>query len=226
MATVADLGLVQHIYQPTHLRGNILDLVFSNKMIVQDVTIIPPILSDHSLIIIALQLEIIPGNNTRHSQVYFKYNEADIQKSKTEFEKWDKKITNSISENKPIDFVYNLFVQGLDNLKETCVPTKVFQVKEGEPRWMTQKLRSALQNQRKLYNKMKKHPSEYTVKRYKNARKNNKISVKNAKKSYLNRKLYKPLLSGDSKPFYRYLRTCRSNASNLIPHLNTLVILL
>jgi len=50
-------------------------------------------------------------------------------------------------------------------------------------------------------------------------RKMNKTFIKQAKKSFLNKTLYKPLLYGNSKPFYSYLKKCRSNESSSIPKL-------
>jgi len=43
--------------------------------------------------------------------------------------------------------------------------------------------------------------------------------IKQAKKSYLSRKLYKPLPTGNSKAFYRHIRNSRENDSNIIPDL-------
>ena len=53
----------------------------------------------------------------------------------------------------------------------------------------------------------------------KNSRQRNKVSIRKAKISYLNRRLYKPLRSGNSKSFHKYLRICRANGSSVIPHL-------
>ena len=43
--------------------------------------------------------------------------------------------------------------------------------------------------------------------------------MKQAKKSYLSKVLYKPRLSGNSKSFYCYIRENKENGSNITPHL-------
>ena len=66
---------------------------------------------------------------------------------------------------------------------------------------------------------MKKNPSDHKTIQYKTSRQRNKVSIRKAKISYLNRRLYKPLRSGNSKSFHKYLRICRANGSSVIPHL-------
>ena len=49
--------------------------------------------------------------------------------------------------------------------------------------------------------------------------KKTKLLVGNAKKSFINKKQFKPLVTGNSKSFYGYLQTYRSNDSNTFPYL-------
>ena len=70
-----------------------------------------------------------------------------------------------------------------------------------------------------LHRKMKRENTYYAIKKYKSMKKSNKKLVQQAKRSYLHTRLYKPLLTGNSKPFFNYLKESRSNASNIIPDL-------
>ena len=54
LSKACDLGLEQHVFEPTHEQGNILDLIFTNKSIVTNVEVLDPLLSDHSIIVIHL----------------------------------------------------------------------------------------------------------------------------------------------------------------------------
>ena len=71
-----------------------------------------------------------------------------------------------------------------------------------------------------LYNAVKFCKSVYNTKRFKLIQKQNRKLIKYAKKSYLAKTLYKPLLKGDSKAFYKYIRQNRESGSNIIPNLN------
>ena len=70
-----------------------------------------------------------------------------------------------------------------------------------------------------MYKIVKQYKSVYNTNRYKLVQNQNKKPIKFAKKSYLSKTLYKSLQNGDSKAFYKYLRQCRENNSNVIPNI-------
>ena len=114
--------------------------------------------------------------------------------------------------------VYSLFCDGMMELRDNCIPTKISKLTQ-QPSWFTNRLRNVVKKQKRLYRLMKETPTSYNVNRYKNIRRQNKKLVKQSKKSYLSKTLYKPLLSGDSKAFYKYLKRSRENGSDIIPDL-------
>jgi len=103
-------------------------------------------------------------------------------------------------------------------MQDVSVPCK-FKIDTRQPLWFTNRLRNTLKKQKSLYNAWKKDSSEYNKARYITVRKYNKKLVKQSKRSYLCKRLYKPLLTGDSKPFYRYIKQNRENGCDIIPDL-------
>lgn len=170
MSTVTDLGLTQHVFHPTHVHGNILDLTFSSEMIVHDITIAPPVISDHSLITISLKL-FLKSNKVPDSKIVYQFHKVDTTKAYSIFSSWKTSIDHAIRENKSIDDVYDIFVQSLFHLRDNCVPTITLKKQSEGPSWMTKILKKALHQQRQHYSAMKKFPSEYNVNRYKVTRK-------------------------------------------------------
>ena len=57
LQSIADLNITQHIFKPTHIKGNILDVVLTDSHIVKSVTVNEPFLSDHSIIDIETEFE-------------------------------------------------------------------------------------------------------------------------------------------------------------------------
>lgn len=217
---ISELGLDQHIFSPTHRLGNILDLVMTNKAIVNNINIIDSVLSDHSIVVSELNLNIscltVPG---QHDIKIYQYSKFDSEKAQALFYTYEKEILESIDTNKDINFVYNLLIQGLNNIREICVPSKTLKTTK-QPGWFSNKIRNALKKQKKLYNTAKHCKSDYNTNRYKLVQKQNKKLIIYAKKSYLTKTLYKPLQNGDSKAFYKHIRQSRENSSNIIPNLN------
>ena len=214
---VFETGLIQHVHKPTHVRGNILDLVFSSHSIIDNITIMPPILSDHSVLVIDMKL--LAPSQKFSCVTHYKYQCVNLESAEGTFHPWREAITTAIAQEKSIDYIYQLFTKGIFQMRDNCVPVLTLKNKPNDPPWMTKQMRNTLRKQRYFYNTMKRWPTNYNKMRYQLARKKNKLAVRQCKKSYLNRKLYKPLLSGNSKPFFRYLKQLRSNEVNDIPSL-------
>ena len=214
---VLELSLEQHVFSPTHRLGNILDLVLSNKAIIDQLEVFDPSISDHGMIIFKLNLSnfSIPAN--QEFKVY-QYGKADLGKAQTIFKEYEEKIRDSINTKSNINLVYSLLLKGLLAVREECVPSKTHKTSH-QPGWFSYKIKNALKKQKKLYTITKFCNSEYSTNRYKLVQKQNKKLIKYAKKSHLAKTLYKPLQNGDSKAFYKHLRQNRENGSNIIPNL-------
>ena len=78
VSKITELSLDQHIFCATHNKGNILDLVMSNRSFVQNVEVAPPTYSDHSLITVKLALSCQIPDDKNEIKV-FVYNQADVK---------------------------------------------------------------------------------------------------------------------------------------------------
>lgn len=215
---ILELALEQHIFSSTHNLGNTLDLVFSNKSIVKFVEVSEPLISDHSIIRIKLSLSCPPTPIDNEYKIY-QYNKANMEKAQSSFEQYEAEIKENIENKRNINDIYNLFVQGLIKIRNECVPSRTIK-KSNQPNWFSNRIKNALKKQKSFYNAAKVCNSEYNANRYKTTRKFNKRLIKQAKKSHLAKTLYKPLQTGDSKPFYKHVRQCKENSSNAIPYLH------
>ena len=216
LSKLSELCYEQHVFGATHNKGNILDLVLSNKCFVQNVQISPPHLSDHSLI--DVQLNIRHKTSVPCETKVYLYNKADIEKASGIFAGYESTINRGIEQDKPINEVYSLFCEGILDIRNQCVPTKESRL-SSQPLWFTKHLKNALKKQKGCYNKMIKYRTDYYVNRYRTVKRQNKRLIKQAKKSYMSKRLYKPLLSGDSKPFYRHLKQSQENGCDIMPYL-------
>lgn len=215
---VNELNLEQHIFNSTHNKGNILDLVFTNKPVVKDILIKEPLLSDHSIILLTLDL-MIQTKNRDHSVEIFLFKDADTSEGSKIFLEWEQRIKTNIIAKNSINGVYELFIKGLQDLKANCVPSKIAKFTD-QPRWFNNKIKNALKKQRKLYAISKSCPTQYNSTQYNKTRKKNKKMIKYAKKSYLAKTLYKPLTCGNTKAFYRQVKHSKVGCGNVIPDIS------
>ena len=70
--SVADLNLTQHIHEATHVKGNILDVVFSNVHCIKSIIVHKPLLSDHSIIDIETHLNVKDDERTERKIYFYK----------------------------------------------------------------------------------------------------------------------------------------------------------
>lgn len=114
--------LEQHVHTPTYVKSNILDLVFTNNAMIKQFTVLDPLPSDHSLILLKVHPDC-PESKQASEKPFFDYDKADLGEAEKVFKGWEDRIRVSIAEGAHID--YSLFVQGPNILKNQCVPARV-----------------------------------------------------------------------------------------------------
>ena len=124
-----EIGLEQHVFSPTHRLGNTLDLVLSNRAIVNNIEILNPLLSDHSILLIRLNISksLTPPNLTH---IIYHYSKANMGRAHDIFENYGLRIKKSIDNKEHINQSYSLLIQGLRQLKEDCVPYKTQHIRK------------------------------------------------------------------------------------------------
>jgi len=84
---LSDLGLVQHITEPTHKAGHMLDIVLDKDTdnVVEDVNVVDVALSDHFLITFSLKLDR-PSYEAQHTISYRSMNSIPIEQFRAELD--------------------------------------------------------------------------------------------------------------------------------------------
>lgn len=213
---VDECGLKQLVFEPTHIRGNTLDLVFvSNMKLVYNVTVISPGFSDHY--IVEFQLKTFKPRVESCSELTFKsYKNANFLEIAKGLSDTLSKVENLISNTESIDVIWETFSHDLLLLVDNHVPSYIVKAKKAkEPLWFNNKAKKIVASQRKLYNKYKKQKSQDCLDKYKASRRLNKKLLKAIQKEYMYKRLFNPLVEGKSKAFYNYIKSQTSNYNNI-----------
>lgn len=132
--------LFQLIQQATHIKGNILDLIFSNDLnLIHDISIKAPFKnSDHHTIYFTLNIEnkIAPASNR-----YLDFRKANWVKINYELARIDWSILSYMD----IDQQYTCIIDACGDLIDTFIPLKTFEPKIDYPKSIL-KLQSKLNN--------------------------------------------------------------------------------
>lgn len=213
---LSQFHLTQSVTEPTHIKGNTLDLVCSNlenKLFAIDVE--KPGLSDHFMITFSIDYttSIAPSKPQPKFRDYCK---ADVSRFCDMMYKLKYAIEESIDNGADINHVWNHFKTGLHQAVDDCVPTKKSRFRPPhEPYWFNKAAKKACAKQKRLYDNYKKTGDYNYYAKYKVLRKDNKKLFKILKREYLDNKLFEPFNSGDTKPFFHHLRNLKRNSSTI-----------
>jgi hypothetical protein len=133
-------NLTQLITQPTHVLGNTLDLLLtSDSSIVENISIPPPELSDHSPITFELDMGLLSPSWTRRTLHTFPdYSKIDLETFQNFMNLLLKELKVLAGENASINAMWDLFTTSLYSALNRTVPLKTIQINKGTP-WMTKK---------------------------------------------------------------------------------------
>jgi hypothetical protein len=190
--------MTQLVDFPTHIKGNILDLVITNMpervLEVREEGRLGK--SDHS--ILAIELSVNRGGAETRADMRKDWSKADWNEMENMLKDrdWKQKIREADTEA-----AWNLFADKINAAVEKCVPERRRR-NVNRPPWMTQEILRAIRKKKRLWTKCKgmQNQEEY--------RKQEKVTrnlIRNAKK-----KFEKRLAEGggkNKKPFYAYVKT-------------------
>jgi len=208
-----DIGLVQIVDSPTHIGGNILDLIFTDLgSMVTDTEVIQPGISDHFLVTATVLTNIYENDKTDECNYIFKFHEVDALAFETEMEQLHQCITDLVKSNDSIDTVWNVFRDGLHKAVRQWVPTIKRKIRpRHEPVWYTLSAKRARTKERKLYSRMKKSDKPEMLCKYKAVRRQNKKLYRKLKRQYFTKTMYEPFKQGNTKPFFKYVKGLKGN---------------
>jgi Reverse transcriptase (RNA-dependent DNA polymerase)/Endonuclease-reverse transcriptase len=192
----SDKFLEQLVTFPTHLKGNILDLILTNvPELFVDISSEGRLgTSDHYI----LKAEMEVGSPVSANQTLVRnWWKADWAAMKAELsaEDW-----NAVDQQTATE-AWDTFKQRLDALVEKHVPLKP-RGRPGRPPWMTRDILRTVRRKRRMW---KKESGRNVSAEYKNVEKQVRNMIRHAKRN-LERKLATEN-NGNSKPFYAYLKS-------------------
>ena len=210
-----DQNLEQLIKVPTHVKGNILDILCTDLgSLILDTEVISPGLSDHFLVTARIVGNKSEGSGRVNTErdILRNFHKADILRFRDAMEKLKQTIIYLINSNSEIDDIWFEFTNGIHQAIQNHVPSKNKKPKSvHEPSWFNQKAKQACAKQRKLYMRYKKCGDLQVFNKYKTLRKENKKLFRNLKTQYMVDMLYDPFNKGNTKPFFQYVKKLKGN---------------
>ena len=204
--------LTQVQMDPT--RGpNVLDLFFTNKpSLVRNVQVIPGI-SDHEMVVVDADIKAQTTKSVPRK--CYKYSRADWDQLQTGAETLCQEILanfdqQSVNEN------WVRFRDGLLTLLEKHVPSKLSSTRHNVP-WFTASLKRATRKKQKLFSKAKRTGNATDWEAYRTQKKNTLRALRRAHTQYIESVLQAGLDQGDTKPFWRYIKSRRQDNTGVAP---------
>ena len=201
LSFLCENDLTQVINEPTHIKGNTLDLICTNDTANMTAEVFSPGLSDHYLI----NVEIYQATSTlvtepRYCKLYHKVNMKVFQETL-----WPTQCKLASMQN--VSEMWELFSSELKRAVDKAVPTKLMRSKnQKQPYWFNRQADRLVAKHRKTYNRYKETGDPFYLIKYKQERRLHKAQLHMIKQSYITDKICKPLENGNSKPFYQHLK--------------------
>ena len=204
----------QLIREPTHVKGNTLDLVLVEENMfeyVDIVTSVEPRISDHNLI--SLTITTDTNDMTEGpSKKRFNFNRAKYEEIGPMFENVKEQMTG-----KNANAMWSMGKNTVHEALDKHVP-KLLDKPKGQP-WMTRSIKRLMRQSCNVYrsNKTSKNPDFELQKLLENTVKK---EICSAKKQFIDTHLTEELTNGNTKPLFRYINKHKGE-SNQISSLDT-----
>ena len=211
-----DYNLQQMVTQPT--RGdNVLDLVFTNTpSFVQDVKILPR-LGDHDIVLVDALLT--PQRIKIPRRKVYLYKKGNFELINDDIQDFAKTLTDDNIAQSSVNKLWNDFKETVLTSIEKHIPSRLSKNSTQLP-WVRSSHIRMIRRKQRLYNKARKsnHISDWDA--FKDFRRSTDRSIRKARSDFLF-EVGESLESGDSKPFWRFIKNTRQNFSG-VAALNTL----
>ena len=213
---LSKFNLSQIVDSPTHIKGNILDLVCTDLgNIMTNFEVVQPGLSDHYLV----SANVLTNTNfasQRKPKVTRIFQNADLPGFQSELAEIHQAVKRNIQGKSSMNEVWNTFKNGLLSAISRNVPSRAVSVKStNNPPWFTRRASRACATQRRLYKRYKRSGDPAHLAIYKTACKSNRRLFRCMKRQHMNDKLFSPFSEGNSKPFFKYVRSIKGNGNGV-----------
>lgn len=214
LTTFLSIGMAQLVKSPTHILGNILDLILtSDSNLCSNIIIYPPQISDHGKLTFDLTFPCKLDDNKTLSILL--YRNVDQEKLDNHLYSLLDELTNDANAGAPVSALWDKFELSIKYAVEICVPTKQITVNRYSPPWITLEIRRKSRALKRLFSKYRKTDDPYLLCKYKNMHRTYRKLLKKAKTSYLRNKIFLPMESGDTKPFYKYINSNKTKKQSV-----------
>ena len=151
-----DNFMMQHVDEPTHINGNILDLVITrDEDLVQNLRMEGRLgKSDHEIIMVDLKFAMDEAGEKVFTRNYFKADYHQM-KNRTKAMNWLAEIGD-----KGVEESWQLIKRFLEKLVEEHVPWKR-RKRNNAPPWITNEIKGAIREKKKMWDRWKRRKREY-----------------------------------------------------------------
>ena len=205
--------LVQHMSQPTHTKGNTLDLVLTNLTINNLFT--EPSCSDHHV----LSFDLIfgcsrsPKVESKNTTPYWLFQHANIPGIIEGCYDIENMINNSIAEDYHISHTWSIFKTGISDVAATHIPSR--SRKKLNNTWLSRESRREIAKRRRWHKTCLRFNDEFNRER---VRKQSKLCSKLVNRDYnafINRHICDNLENGNTKSLFKFIGTRRGNSNTI-----------
>ena len=211
--TVTEKHMYQHVKEPTHASGNVLDLILSDKdEIIQNVHLNGKLgKSDHEIIVFEICVDATRLSEQRPT---WNYGRGDYRKMRESLqkEKWEERL-----EGKDVDEMWKEISGTLKSLMNEHIPMRRPR-KKIEPEWMNRDIKRQIKEKREAWRKWKNSKMESDKKAYKKLEMATKKTIRNSKNK-IEREVMK-VSKSNPKRFYQFINRSKSNRCQIGPLIN------
>ena len=212
---VAELNLAQTVHIPTR-EESILDLVFTNTpSFVQDVYIVPG-LGDHD--IVTVDALLTPQRIKLPRRKVYLYKKGNFDEINKDIQNFADTLTDDVIQNSSVNDLWLSFKSLILTSMEKHIPSKLSKSGTQLP-WVRRAHIRMIRQKQRMYNKAKKSNKSQDWTKFKKFRRTLDRDIRKSRSEFLHN-VGESLESGDTKPFWRFIKNSRNNFSG-VAALNT-----
>ena len=199
-----DHNLVQFVDSPTHIKGNILDIVLSNTSFIRDVHVEPSqsFGSDHFLVLFNIECSLMKPFQKHRMRHVFDFKNADMDGLLMYLLEYD---FDSCFHSNNIEHVWAMIKRAILKAMNLYIP-KVRVKARKYPIWFNSSIRHHLNCLRTLRKRYKTHPTDQILSKLKSSEKALQEKILSAKTSY-EANVICSSAGGNTSLIYRYINT-------------------
>lgn len=214
------LNLKQLINEPTHDKGNTLDLVFIEKCLFDDVLVdceVLPGVSDHNAIVVDILLQDFVSRNSCTPRLKYNFKKAEFNEISKHF--WELNECFEKGSAMSAEEMWSLFKSKTLESLEKNVPTLLAKPK-GKP-WITRDILRLIRQRNRAFKRCRKHPTRQNIALEISLKKEVKKAIAKAKSDFIKNRVCNELEFGNSKPLFNLINKARGKSNHINKLVNT-----